>query len=97
MNDIELLNREMKGSFDFFWKEVNEDSNSPGYGLIRDKTGDDSKDVASIASVGFGLTAIIIGIERNWISYNEGYERTRGTLHTFLHHVEHVGGFSTIF
>ena len=92
MNADQILELEAKGSFDFFWNEANTDPNSPGYGLVRDKTGRDTM-MASIASVGFGLTGIIIGIERGWITREEGYERTRGTLNTFLHNAEHSEGF----
>ncbi|WP_026690537.1 glucoamylase family protein [Alteribacter aurantiacus] len=88
-----LIEEEAKRSFRFFYDEANTDPDSPGYGLILDKTGEDSKEVASIASVGFGLTALIIGIERNWITKEQGYERTKGTLITFRNNVEHVGGF----
>lgn len=89
----ELLTREARGSFDFFWKEVNDDPASNGYGLIRDHSGKGGEHVASIASNGFGLSAIPIGIERGWITYEEGKERTLGTLKTFYHHVEHRDGF----
>lgn len=82
--------------FYFFWQEANTDSSSPGFGLIRDKTGDDAVHVASIASVGFGLSAIVIGVEREWITKEEGYNRTKGTLETFLHRVEHIDGFFSI-
>ncbi|MGG4489485.1 glucoamylase family protein [Metabacillus idriensis] len=91
MNKYEIVAKEAKGCFDFFWKEANTDPESPGYGLILDQSA--NKKVASIASVGFGLSAIIIGIEKGWITYEQGFERTRGTLHTFLHNVEHEGGF----
>ncbi|MFB1051004.1 glucoamylase family protein [Paraliobacillus sp. JSM ZJ581] len=93
MSNFNIINEEAKRSFDFFWNEANVDKNSKGYGLILDKTCKGAEHVASIASVGFGLSAIIIGIERNWITYEEGYERTKGTLATFLHNVDHVGGF----
>ncbi|WP_413379454.1 glucoamylase family protein [Alkalihalobacillus sp. 1P02AB] len=93
MTTFNLLDEEVRRSFDFFWKEANTDKESPGYGLILDKTGSDSTEVASIASVGFGLSAIVIGVERNWITFEEGYERTKGTLETFLYNVDHVGGF----
>lgn len=88
-----ILDLELKGCFNFFWKEANTDKNSPGYGLIRDNTAPANKNIASIASVGFGLSVIIIGIERGWISKEEGYERTLGTLNTFLNHAEHSEGF----
>ena len=93
MDANQILELEAKGCFDFFWNEANTDPFSPGYGLIRDKTGEEDKMMASIASVGFGLTAIIIGIHRGWITKDEGYERTRGTLHTFLRHAEESEGF----
>lgn len=74
---------EMKGAFDFFWEQANTDANSPGYGLIRDRY-PGSPGVASIASVGFGLTAIPVGIARGYITYEQGYERANGTLDTLL-------------
>lgn len=86
-----VLDLEAKACFDFFWNEANIDLNSPGYGLILDTNVDSQR--ASIASVGFGLSAIIIGVERGWITYEEGYERTLGTLTTLLEHVEHYRGF----
>ncbi|MCU9612674.1 hypothetical protein OEV98_03730 [Caldibacillus lycopersici] len=91
MAKTKVLDLEAKGCFDFFWNEANSDSNSPGYGLILDQSG--NKKVASSASVGFGLAAIVIGIERNWITYDEGYVRAKGTLETCLNNVEHDSGF----
>ncbi|WP_370295778.1 glucoamylase family protein [Rossellomorea marisflavi] len=88
-----VIDLEAKGCFDFFWNEANTDKTSPGYGLIRDNTRPGGRQMASIASVGFGLSAYLIGIERNWITYDEGYERTKGTLLTFLNEVEQVEGF----
>ena len=38
MTTFNLLDEEARRSFDFFWKEANTDKNSPGYGLILDKT-----------------------------------------------------------
>jgi hypothetical protein len=93
MDTIALLEEEARRSFQFFYEEANTDEQSPGYGLIRDKTGENAKNIASIASVGFGLSAFVIGVERGWISYEEAYKRVKGTLHTFYHHVEHAHGF----
>ncbi|CCC57812.1 glucoamylase family protein [Caloramator australicus] len=86
-----ILNQEMLGSFKYFWKEANIDKNSKGYGLIRDRA-PSNPNVASIAAVGFGLTAIPIGIKRGWISFEEGYERVNGTLDTLLN-LDRVNGF----
>ncbi|MGI6705693.1 MAG: hypothetical protein ACOX6S_05355 [Clostridia bacterium] len=73
-------------------QEVNLDKNSPGYGLIRDRA-PSSPEIASIASVGFGLTAIPIGVERGWITRRQGYERALSTLKTLLYQTEQLNGF----
>ena len=55
----DVIAYEMRGAFDFFWEQANTDLNSPGYGLIRDRY-PGSEGIASIASVGFGLTAYLL-------------------------------------
>jgi hypothetical protein len=71
----------------YFWNEAN-----PANGLIRDRSTKDSP--CSIAAVGFGLSAIPVGIERGWITRDEGYERTLTTLKTFANGgVEGKNGF----
>jgi hypothetical protein len=82
---------EMRGSFDFFWEQANTDTASPGFGLIRDRY-PGSEGVASIASVGFGLTAYLVGIEKGYISQEAGYARVNQTLDTLLA-MERVEGF----
>ena len=87
-----LLEKELKKSYNFFVKEVNLNENSKGYGLIRDKTIID-KEVASIASVGYGLAALIIGVEHKWINYEKANKRANKTLDTFINNVEGQNGF----
>lgn len=87
-----LLKKELKASFLFFLKEANTDKTSHGYGLIRDKT-KLAPEVASIASVGYGFAALIVGVKRKWITYEKAYERVTRTLDTFLNHMECVEGF----
>lgn len=87
-----LLEKELKASYSFFLKEANLEINSPGYGLVRDKTGL-HQDIASIASTGYALAALAIGVKRKWISYQKAYQRTKKTLDTFLHQLENVHGF----
>lgn len=87
-----LLELESKKCFDYFWNEANGDKNSPGYGLIRDRAPHHPQG-ASIAAVGFGLTALVIGVERGWVTYKKAQERAVGTLSTLLHHAEQVNGF----
>lgn len=88
----EILKKELKGDYNFFIKEANNNKNSKGYGLIRDKN-KLAKHVASIASVGYGFAALVIGVERNWITYEKAYERVNGTLDTFLNNMESINGF----
>ena len=87
-----LIMKELKKSYNFFIKEANTNKSSNGYGLIRDKT-ILADHIASIASVGYGLAALIIGINHKWISYKEAYERADKTLDTFLNNVEGINGF----
>lgn len=88
----EILELERKGSFDYFYYETNLDINSRGYGLIRDRSPHNSN-ISSIAAVGFGLAAIVIGISRGYISYDEGENRVLNTLNTLLYNVPNVNGF----
>lgn len=63
--------------FDFFWYWAN-----PTNGLIPDRS--ETNSPCSIASVGFGLTAIGIAIDHGWISRSQGVARVETTLNTFL-------------
>jgi len=83
--------QEMEASFNFFWNQTNKNPDSTGYGLINDRApGNGNNTLSSIASVGYGLTAIPIGVENGWITAEEGRERALGTLKTFenLYHKE---------
>jgi len=64
-------------SFDYFWYGAN-----PANGLVPDRSATGS--ACSIAAVGFGLTAIGIGIDHGWISRTQGVARVLTTLSTFL-------------
>lgn len=87
-----ILEKELKGSFKFFIKEVNTKKKSKGYGLIRDKN-EFAPQIASIASVGYGLAALVIGVERDWISFKKAYDRANRTLDTFINNMESTNGF----
>ncbi len=60
-------------AFDFFWYEAN-----PANGLVKDRSTPGS--AASIASVGFGLTAYGVAVEKGWITRDEARARTLATL-----------------
>lgn len=63
-------------TFQFFWDTTNEIN-----GLTPDRY--PSRPFASIASVGFALTAYPIGIENGWVSRNQAIDRTLTTLKFF--------------
>ncbi|MBW4438399.1 MAG: hypothetical protein KME04_14765 [Pleurocapsa minor GSE-CHR-MK-17-07R] len=76
LDDAALIDAVARATFDYFWLEANPDN-----GLIRDRSTPDSP--SSIAATGFGLAAIPIGVERGWISADEGYARALTTLQSF--------------
>ncbi|GAB2501729.1 glucoamylase family protein [Pseudoxanthomonas sangjuensis] len=63
-------------TFQFFWDTTNENN-----GLTPDRY--PSRPFASIASVGFALTAYPIGIENGWVSRTQAVDRTLTTLQFF--------------
>jgi hypothetical protein len=72
---LELLEHR---NFLFFWEQTN-----PKTGLIKDRCNvriNDSGVVGSIASTGFGLTAICIGERRGFVSYQDARLRVLSTL-----------------
>lgn len=79
----DVIEWEMRGAFDFFWEQANTEPGSPGYGLIRDRY-PGSAGIASIASVGFGLTAYVVGAEKGYITRDQACQRVAGTLDTLL-------------
>ena len=80
----EQINKEMRGSFDFFWNEAQTTEGSPAYGLIADRAGGTTDSSASIASVGFGLAAYVVGAEEGYVTKEQAEQRTKGTLKTLL-------------
>lgn len=75
--DDQFLEYLQETSFDYFWYGAN-----PNNGLVPDRSATGS--ACSIAAVGFGLTAIGIGIDHGWISRTQGVTRVLATLNTFL-------------
>jgi hypothetical protein len=82
-------------SFDYFWEQAD-----PQTGLVPDRARMDGAPldenhlhVASIAATGFGLTALCIAAERNWIERARARERTRNTLRFFATRAFHKNGW----
>lgn len=86
-----ILALEKRKSFDFFWDLANVNELDNGYGLIPDRY-PTNPSISSIASVGFGLAAYVIGADEGWISFNEAYERVDKTLDMLLS-IERINGF----
>jgi hypothetical protein len=83
-------------SFMFFWEQAD-----PGTGIIRDRSGRDggpsantaSRDIGSIASVGFGLTGMCVAAERGWQPRDQIIRRARATLEFFATKSPHEHGW----
>ncbi len=72
-DDHQFLEEVEKANFQYFWEQAN-----PQTGLVRDRfnvRATDSSVVASIAAMGFGLTALCIGQQRGFVSTLEARER----------------------
>lgn len=76
ITDEELLDDLERGAFDYFWLEAN-----PANGLVKDRS--TSTSPCSIAAVGFGLSAICVGIDRGYVTREEGRDRVLTTMETF--------------
>ncbi|HEV2539531.1 MAG TPA: glucoamylase family protein [Frateuria sp.] len=73
----QLIDDLQRRTFDWFW-----DSANPANGLVPDHY-PSPESFASIAAVGFGLTAYGVGVERGYISREQAIERTLATLRFF--------------
>jgi len=76
ISDDSLLTLVQKKTFSYFW-----DYGHPVSGLARERLG--SGDVVTSGGSGFGLMAILVGIERSFVTRQEGFERLR-TIVNFL-------------
>ena len=80
-----------RACFGFFWEEAN-----PATGLVKDRSqaaGPDSRNVASIAATGFGLTALCIAHEKGWEDKTKLRDRVAVTLRFVESHVQQAHGF----
>lgn len=89
--DDQMLDLVERAAFGYFWNEAN-----PRNGLIKDRCyafGPDQRKVASVASVGFGLSAICVAEKRGWVSQEQAYERVLTTLKFFNTEAQMYNGF----
>jgi hypothetical protein len=72
-SDDALLEQVQRASFGYFW-----DGAHPQSGLARDRSGrtaDPNNDLVVIGGSGFGFMALLVAIERGWITRNDGIAR----------------------
>ena len=98
-SDETLLEEIEKASFFFFWNTAD-----PASGLVRDRL---QAKVCSVASLGFGLAAVPIGVERGYVTHESAETRVKQILKTlessnahhegmFCHFIDlHTGNVST--
>ncbi len=91
MDSESLIERELQGSLEFFLQFTNLSPDSPGFGLTADST--KKPGVASIAAVGFALTAWVIAAERGFLPKAQARDIVRGTLRTLCDTAAHHRGF----
>lgn len=87
--DEALYEDEMKKSFSYFYRSVSPDAKSKGFGLVADRF---QGTVASTAATGFGLAALAIGAENNYLSKEEASTRAEITIANLLA-IENFHGF----
>ncbi len=93
LDDAEFLDLVARRAFDYFWYETN-----PTNGLTKDRArsfmSSEECSIASVAAVGFALTAYAIGAEEKWVPRDEALDRTRHTLRAFASGpIRHLNGF----
>ena len=74
--DQRFLDSLQHDTFRYFWETANTEN-----GLVPDRAPRNS--FASIAAVGFGLTAYLVGVERGYITRKQAIDRTLKTLRFF--------------
>ena len=89
--DDDFLNVVEQASFQFFWEQAN-----PQTGMIKDRCNtriNDTSVAASVASTGFGLTAICIGEQRGFVSFADARLRVLQCLSFLWHKLPTHRGF----
>ena len=89
--DDAFLDELERATFLYFWEQ-----GSPETGIVRDRfnvRAPDKSDLGSIAATGFGFTALCIGQQRGWVSYDEARGRALAGLQFLWEQMPHHRGF----
>ncbi len=89
LSDEDFLDLIARRIFDYFTATTY----SNGLTLDRYATDGTPSTVASIASTGFYLSTLTIGVQRGWITQADGYNRAKAALQTFQSVTPNVHGF----
>ena len=77
-DEDQLLDEIQFGCFQYFWTEIGRPAC-----LVKDRT---EAEICSVAAVGFQLSSLPIGVERGWITREEGAQRAKTVLASLLQH-----------
>ena len=90
LTDDQLLEEVQKVTFRYFW-----DFADPVSGLARERSNvtDYGSEVLASGGSGFGVMAIIVAVERKWITREEGAER----LHKIVNYIRKADSFHGMF
>ncbi len=87
MNDADLLTMVERSTFRYFW-----DYAHPESGLIREGYLSHPGNITTTGGTGFGLMAILVGIERGFISRQEGIDRYIKVLQFLINKTQRYHG-----
>jgi hypothetical protein len=85
LSDADLIETVQRQTFKYFW-----DFGHPVSGLARERN--TSGDIVTTGGSGFGLMAIIVGIERGFIGRSEGVARWRKVVSFLTHNAQRYHG-----
>jgi hypothetical protein len=85
MSDLEMLTMTQEATFRYFWDHAH-----PVSGLARERYG--SGETCAIGGTGFGIMAVLVGIERGFITYEQGLERVLAIARFLSNHGYRVHG-----
>lgn len=89
--DTQLLDAVQRRAFDFFWNE-----SDPHTGITKDRAGNFAPDdytVGSVASTGYALASLPIGVEHGWVTRYDAYQRALTTLRFFYNDEPNIHGW----
>ncbi len=85
LSDDELLTMLQKACFSYYWEGAD-----PHSGMARENIPGDDRIVATGAS-GFGIMALMVGVDRHFITRQQGVQRLTAIVH-FLEHAQRYHG-----